>query len=135
MLSYFISYGFLNYILAVAAGIVLFLLVEKIVRYVEEHSGGTGAWGHGHHHHHHSKKLKDDNDSHDDVLSESPTGKERKPNVSSDDCMKENSHHDSQLRKVSSWHLNLLSHFSQVELQLILCQIWNCYLLVYMNFV
>ncbi|XP_050374164.1 IAA-alanine resistance protein 1 [Argentina anserina] len=94
--------------IAVLAGIVLFLLVEKIVRYVEEHSGGTNAWGHGHHHHHHSKKLKDDNDSHDDSQSESSTGKDgRKSNASSEgkvekvlnDSLKENSHHDTQLRK------------------------------------
>ncbi|KAL6188067.1 hypothetical protein ACLB2K_039461 [Fragaria x ananassa] len=85
--------------IAVLAGIVLFLLVEKIVRYVEEHSGGTNAWGHGHHHHHHSKKLKDDNDSHDDLLSESSTGMDgRKPNVSSEG-KEENSRSDSQLRK------------------------------------
>lgn len=102
MLSFCILVGFLNYIFVVAAGIVLFLLVEKIVRYVEEHSGGTNAWGHGHHHHHHSKKLKDDNDSHDDLLSESSTGKDgRKPNVSSEG-KEENSRSDSQLRKVSS---------------------------------
>ncbi|PRQ40217.1 putative zinc/iron permease [Rosa chinensis] len=95
--------------IAVLAGIVLFLLVEKMVRYVEEHSGGTNALGHGHHHHHHSKKLMDDNDSHDDLTSESSTGKDgRKPNVSSEgkvesevlnDSLKENSHLDSQLRK------------------------------------
>ncbi|CAL5430421.1 unnamed protein product [Camellia sinensis] len=50
--------------LSVLAGIVLFLLVEKTVRYVEENSKGANAWNHTHHHHHHknSKKLKDDND-------------------------------------------------------------------------
>ncbi|KAL7181056.1 hypothetical protein ACSBR1_040005 [Camellia fascicularis] len=50
--------------LSVLAGIVLFLLVAKIVRYVEENSKGANAWNHTHHHHHHknSKKLKDDYD-------------------------------------------------------------------------
>lgn len=50
--------------ISVLAGIVLFLLVEKIVRYIEENSGEANSWGHGHHHHHHqsSKKLKDDDD-------------------------------------------------------------------------
>ncbi|CAH9106103.1 unnamed protein product [Cuscuta epithymum] len=50
--------------LSILAGILLFLIVEKLVRYVEEWSGGANAWGHGHHHHHHkqSKKLKVDND-------------------------------------------------------------------------
>jgi len=45
-----------------SAGIVLFLLVEKVVRYVEENSGEANSWTHGHHHHNHSskKKLKDD---------------------------------------------------------------------------
>ncbi|KAF7808454.1 IAA-alanine resistance protein 1 [Senna tora] len=48
--------------MVLAAGIVLFLLVEKLVRYVEENSQGVNSWTHGHHHHHHSskKKLKDD---------------------------------------------------------------------------
>ncbi|XP_038995206.1 IAA-alanine resistance protein 1-like isoform X2 [Hibiscus syriacus] len=51
--------------LSVLAGIVLFLLVEKLVRYVEENSGGASGWSHGHHHHHHksNKKLKNDADA------------------------------------------------------------------------
>ncbi|KAL9454093.1 hypothetical protein AB3S75_009654 [Citrus x aurantiifolia] len=50
--------------ISVLAGIVLFLIVEKIVRYVEENSGESNSWGHGHHHLHlkSSKKLKDDDD-------------------------------------------------------------------------
>ncbi|XP_058183713.1 IAA-alanine resistance protein 1 [Rhododendron vialii] len=51
--------------LSVLAGIVLFLVVEKIVRYVEENSRGASQWTHSHRHHHHhesSKKLKDDDD-------------------------------------------------------------------------
>lgn len=57
------------YILVAAAGIVLFLLVEKIVRFVDDMSGEVNGWSHGHHHHHHknSKKLKDDNDAHDNL--------------------------------------------------------------------
>ncbi|KAK7359524.1 hypothetical protein VNO77_01485 [Canavalia gladiata] len=49
--------------ISILAGIVLFLLVEKLVRYVEENSGGANSWAHGHHHHNHNskKKLKDDN--------------------------------------------------------------------------
>lgn len=60
------------YVLVVAAGIVLFLLVEKVVRYVEANATDANAWSHGHHHHHHktSKKLKnEDNDVHDHVQS------------------------------------------------------------------
>lgn len=50
--------------ISVLAGIVLFLIVEKIVRYVEENLGESNSWGHGHHHLHlkSSKKLKDDDD-------------------------------------------------------------------------
>jgi len=49
--------------LSVLAGIVVFLLVEKLVRYVEENSSGSNTWGHHHHHHHAgSKKLKDEGD-------------------------------------------------------------------------
>ncbi|GAB2279920.1 IAA-alanine resistance protein 1 [Dionaea muscipula] len=52
--------------LSILSGIVLFLIVEKVVRYVEETSRGSQSWGHGHHHHHHhhksTKKLKDDDD-------------------------------------------------------------------------
>ncbi|KAG9457681.1 hypothetical protein H6P81_002189 [Aristolochia fimbriata] len=46
--------------LSVLSGIILFLLVEKIVRYVEDHSTGGHEWGNGLHHHHHKsdKKLK-----------------------------------------------------------------------------
>ncbi|KAL7163276.1 hypothetical protein ACSBR2_039383 [Camellia fascicularis] len=59
--------------LSILAGIVLFLLVEKIVRYVEENSKGANAWNHTHHHHHHknSKKLKDDNDDDDKIQQQS----------------------------------------------------------------
>ncbi|KAM0961038.1 hypothetical protein ACFX2I_020364 [Malus domestica] len=96
--------------LSVLAGIVLFLLVEKTVRYVEENSGGTNAWSHGHHHHHHknSKKLKDDNDSHDDLHSESSNGKDGRKLKTSDgevasdslnDPLIENTQHDSHIRK------------------------------------
>ncbi|CAF2062233.1 unnamed protein product [Brassica napus] len=46
--------------LSVLAGIVVFLLVEKLVRYVEENSSGSNTWGH--HHHAGSKKLKDEDD-------------------------------------------------------------------------
>ncbi|XP_060184983.1 IAA-alanine resistance protein 1 [Lycium barbarum] len=56
--------------LSILAGIVLFLIVEKLVRYVEEFSGGVDEWSHGHHHHHrhtHITKLKDDNDANDNL--------------------------------------------------------------------
>ncbi|KAB5544902.1 hypothetical protein DKX38_013014 [Salix brachista] len=58
-------------VLVIAAGIVLFLLVEKVVRYVEDNSTGANAWNHGHHHHNHKNKLKDDSDVHDKTQSKS----------------------------------------------------------------
>uniref|UniRef100_A0A1D1Z2H9 IAA-alanine resistance protein 1 n=1 Tax=Anthurium amnicola TaxID=1678845 RepID=A0A1D1Z2H9_9ARAE len=50
--------------LSILAGILLFLLVEKIVRYIEDISGKSGhAQGHGyHHHHHHHLKSHDKKD-------------------------------------------------------------------------
>jgi zinc transporter 7 len=103
--------------LVVAAGIVLFLLVEKVVRYVEDKSRGTHAWSHGHHHHHHksTKILKDDDNSHDIMQSLSLDGKEGKTlemssegKVSgevSEEASKGNdlTHHE--LRKVRRWAL------------------------------
>lgn len=70
----------------VAAGIVVFLLVEKAVRYVEDNSGGTHGWSHGHHHHHDksSKKLKEDSDTHDIVQSQSLSGKGVKMEMSTE---------------------------------------------------
>ncbi|GAB2226720.1 hypothetical protein Drorol1_Dr00022540 [Drosera rotundifolia] len=64
--------------LSILCGIVLFLIVEKVVRYVEEMSGGSHPSSHGHLHHHHksTKKLKGD----DDVL-------ENLPNQSADGHM------------------------------------------------
>ncbi|KAG8047533.1 hypothetical protein GUJ93_ZPchr0008g13893 [Zizania palustris] len=42
--------------LSVLFGIVLFFIVEKIVRYAEDNSRkGTHIMGHGHHHHHHKR--------------------------------------------------------------------------------
>ncbi|KAF8389662.1 hypothetical protein HHK36_024181 [Tetracentron sinense] len=52
--------------LSILFGILLFLLVEKVVRYVDDMSGsGANAWSHGHHHHHNksNNKLKDDQDN------------------------------------------------------------------------
>ncbi|KAK3029242.1 hypothetical protein RJ639_038849 [Escallonia herrerae] len=72
--------------LSVLAGIVAFLLVEKVVRYVEEMSGGVNAWSHGHHHHHrkNSDKLKDDNDAHDTLQELACSGKDKSISKSED---------------------------------------------------
>ncbi|XP_051149241.1 IAA-alanine resistance protein 1 [Andrographis paniculata] len=54
--------------LSVLAGIVVFLIVEKLVRYVEEFSGvdGPGLGHHHHHHHKHAKKVKADDATQED---------------------------------------------------------------------
>ncbi|KAK2986659.1 hypothetical protein RJ640_010115 [Escallonia rubra] len=72
--------------LSVLAGIVAFLLVEKVVRYVEEMSGGVNAWSHGHHHHHrkNSDKLKDDNDAHYTLQGLACSGKDKSISKSED---------------------------------------------------
>ncbi|KAL5722035.1 IAA-alanine resistance protein 1 [Ranunculus cassubicifolius] len=71
--------------LSTLSGIVLFLLVEKVVRYVEEHSSGNvaNAWGHSHHHHHHHKKNDDINDTDETLNSESDDGNNEKESETS----------------------------------------------------
>lgn len=54
--------------LSILLGIVLFFLVEKIVRYVEDHSANGSndlTHGHRHHHHHHKQKQKLKHDGED----------------------------------------------------------------------
>ncbi|KAJ1268799.1 hypothetical protein BS78_07G161500 [Paspalum vaginatum] len=47
--------------LSILFGIVLFFIVEKIVRYVEDNSqNGAHGMGHGHHHHHHKRHDSSD---------------------------------------------------------------------------
>ncbi|ESQ28471.1 hypothetical protein EUTSA_v10018501mg [Eutrema salsugineum] len=71
--------------LSVLAGIVVFLLVEKLVRYVEENSSGSNTWGHHHHHHHAgSKKLKDEDHNNVDKQSSSDAALNSSEKVSSD---------------------------------------------------
>lgn len=90
--------------LVVPAGIVIFLLVEKAVRYVEDNSGGSH--NHGHHHHHRHNKLKDDNDSRDEKQPKSPKAEDERALVGESldealsDLQKEGSKNGSQIRKV-----------------------------------
>ncbi|CAN8238771.1 unnamed protein product [Cochlearia groenlandica] len=76
--------------LSVLAGIVVFLLVEKLVRYVEENSSGSNTWGHHHHHHHTgSKKLKDEAEHNGDQKSSSDeTSSEKVSSGSSDGSLR-----------------------------------------------
>ncbi|KAM0837255.1 hypothetical protein ACQ4PT_061784 [Festuca glaucescens] len=47
--------------LSILFGIVLFFIVEKIVRYVEDNAqNGVHSLGHGHHHHHHKREDTSD---------------------------------------------------------------------------
>ncbi|XXG51280.1 hypothetical protein AAC387_Pa02g5090 [Persea americana] len=111
--------------LSVLSGIVLFIQVEKVVRFVDDLSGkGEHAWGHGHHHHRHnhssSKKLKDDSGSGDD--SNAPLIETKNGSVSemasdmnqlggiSDEYLNDEKHsqHQTLLRKLLGY-LNLVS--------------------------
>ncbi|KAK4785224.1 hypothetical protein SAY86_001913 [Trapa natans] len=60
--------------ISVLAGIVLFLIVEKLVRYVEDHSQVSDAWNHGHHHIKSNKKLDDAKNAEDNDQSKSSDG-------------------------------------------------------------
>lgn len=65
------------------AGIVVFLIVEKIVRFVEEISGGEHSGTHAHHHHHrHHKSSKKKDDDDDDDLDEKSSEKPSKEKLS-----------------------------------------------------
>lgn len=50
-----------------AVGIVLFFLVEKVVRYVDEHHSG---YAHHHHHHLHNKQHSDANEDSNQEITE-----------------------------------------------------------------
>ncbi|GAB4828679.1 IAA-alanine resistance protein 1 [Ancistrocladus abbreviatus] len=89
--------------LSILSGIVLFLIVEKLVRYVEEVSGGFHSWGHPHHHHHHkSKKMKDEDDVHDKLQQQSSEGKTLAGEFDVNPNGKEHSQSTSVLRKRST---------------------------------
>lgn len=94
----------------IAAGIVLFLLVEKLVRYVDENSGEADSWGHGHHHHHHNnKKLKNDDDINGKKQSQPCCGIEEKGSnqMSEDSLNRDSVIQQESLRRVS-WGITIL---------------------------
>ncbi|RWW67784.1 hypothetical protein BHE74_00024746, partial [Ensete ventricosum] len=68
-------------------GIVLFFLVEKVVRYVEDNSRkGADDVLHGHHHHHkRNHKSKDENKNHEESNPKGNSQKERKLDKESSD--------------------------------------------------
>ncbi|CAA0814761.1 IAA-alanine resistance protein 1 [Striga hermonthica] len=70
--------------LSILAGIVVFLIVEKLVRYVEEFSGGESAWGLGHHHHHHKHTNKSSEEDHACENNQIVSHEEKKECFSSD---------------------------------------------------
>lgn len=80
----------------------MFLIVEKLVRYVEDFSGGDNAWGLGHHHHHHHKhtnKLKDDDEK--DDHQQGSTNDEIKGNLSENISEENESDRSADLNKSS----------------------------------
>ncbi|CAA6658601.1 unnamed protein product [Spirodela intermedia] len=86
--------------LSVLAGILLFLLVEKMVRYIEHMSGEDGhVWRHAHHHHRHHDQSS--NKKHDDITSSlQKSGLRDKENkTSKENCQGVISGGDSNVRK------------------------------------
>ena len=60
------------FFLFTAVGIVVFIFVEKAVRYVKARSGDN-SWGHAHHHRHHKKSEPVQDVNGDDDNSEKMT--------------------------------------------------------------
>lgn len=104
--------------LYVTAGIVLFLIVEKLVRYVEENSGGASGWSHGHHHHHHKSnknlKKKDEDAAHRN--SSQPLGDTLDDSLNADNATQP------EIRKVVfrflHWRSFVLTDFIQLRLRM-----------------
>lgn len=88
--------------LSILCGIVLFFLVEKVVRYVEDNSAKRAyEMGHGHHHHHkRHDKLKDENKNHDESNSKLDEPKDTL-NDEHNGCQNDENHtkHETLLRK------------------------------------
>ncbi|XP_047976725.1 IAA-alanine resistance protein 1-like, partial [Salvia hispanica] len=124
--------------LSILAGIVVFLIVEKVVRYVEEYSGGENDWNTGHHHHHHHKhsnKLKDDDhvdenhqaQSHDEKSSEGkeldkPAKKARSGKTSEKDSLRKrttgtNATEDTLAEKVPNGNLDSVEKKAPIKSQ------------------
>ncbi|ERN11036.1 IAA-alanine resistance protein 1 isoform X1 [Amborella trichopoda] len=84
--------------LSVLSGIVVFLLVEMVVRYVEDHSG-KGA--HVHHHHRKSNSKSKIDEDHNTGINSGPSDKEETFNGKVDDCQKDKNQttHEAHLRK------------------------------------
>ncbi|KAF7021539.1 hypothetical protein CFC21_034479 [Triticum aestivum] len=77
--------------LSILFGIVLFFIVEKIVRYVEDNSQ-RGGHSHGHHHHHHKRQ---------DISDKAKSGHIKSDDEGKDtDQVQQNSLHDGATRKM-----------------------------------
>ncbi|CAO2841284.1 unnamed protein product [Amaranthus hypochondriacus] len=84
--------------LSILTGIVVFLIVEKVVRYVEEVSGGEHSGMHAHHHHHHRKSSKKHKDK--DYTDEKSVQKPLNEKIlDGDDDAKQDSRSGMELRK------------------------------------
>ncbi|KAG6524520.1 hypothetical protein ZIOFF_014432 [Zingiber officinale] len=94
--------AFLHQLPHAFVGIVLFFLVEKVVRYVEDNSDqGDHDLIHGHHHHHkrHNKLKDEDHEVLNGDNQEGKTEKESSHSESDDTPAKGHSDHDNLLRK------------------------------------
>lgn len=98
---------------------MLFLLVEKLVRYVEDNSRGVNTWSHGHHHHHSKKTQRLDDsenakdndqsqsDNSDKVNSEKSTDKKELQKVIDESSDGNKTGQSKSLRKASSFNVNM----------------------------
>lgn len=87
--------------ISVLSGIVLFLFVEKVVRYVEEHSkGGAHSPGHGHtHSHKRQNKLKEDDHHDPNVVLTDSKSEDTLDTATDSSCRNDDNKHESLLRK------------------------------------
>ena len=88
--------------------------MEKVVRYVEEVSGGEHSGMHAHHHHHHrksSKKHKDKDDT-DEKTVQKPLNEKI---LDGDGDAKQDSRSGSELKKVSLIGIKLMMQYQPVH--------------------
>lgn len=93
-----------------AVGIVLFFIVEKIVRYVEDNSQ-RGGHSHGHHHHHHKRQ---------DISDKAKSGHIKSDDEGKDtDQAQQNSLHDGATGKITDAENEQESNATKVYLILV----------------
>ncbi|KAF5750064.1 IAA-alanine resistance protein 1 [Tripterygium wilfordii] len=73
--------------ISVLSGILLFLVVEKLVRYVEDNSGAANTWSHSHHNHHHKMNRNLNNDNNDNEKTSSRSSQRKELHERTDDSL------------------------------------------------